>query len=138
MQFHTLIIALAWPQTLCDTQTGGNFVKIVSSCSGHPKACKIIQKKKTKISAFPIFFLVQNIQGDSKLIVLISVGGKEYVMQQQANVSDEQGKFTQKDNPTEEYSSIKYLGSVSESVRMWFSAQQHAEFGEKKTETDFQ
>ena len=37
-----------------DTQTDRHFPKIVKSCSGHPKTCKSIKNRKSKICMKPI------------------------------------------------------------------------------------
>ena len=58
MKFCSLVLELHLPQnishTLSDTQTDRHFPKIVKSCSGHPKTCKSIKKRKSKICMKPI------------------------------------------------------------------------------------
>ena len=48
--------ALEWPQNLGRTQTDSLFVKIVKSCSGHPKTCKFVKNWKPKIFTIPTLF----------------------------------------------------------------------------------
>ena len=57
MKFCSLVLELHLPQNFChrhtDTQThrqtDRHFPKIVKSCSGHPKTCKSIENRKSKI-----------------------------------------------------------------------------------------
>ena len=53
MKFCSLVLELHLPQNFChrhtERQTDRHFPKIVKSCSGHPKACKSIKNRKSKI-----------------------------------------------------------------------------------------
>ena len=62
MKFCSLVLELHLPQNFChthtDTQThrhtDRHFPEIVKSCSGHPKTCKSIKNRKSKIFTKPI------------------------------------------------------------------------------------
>ena len=68
MKFCSLVLELHLPQNFCHThtqthrhtdththrQTDRHFPKIVKSCLGHPKTCKSIENRKSKISTKPI------------------------------------------------------------------------------------
>ena len=57
MKFCSLVLELHLPQNFChthtdrhtDRQTDRHFPEIVKSCSGHPKTCKSIKNRKSKI-----------------------------------------------------------------------------------------
>ena len=55
MKFRALILELHLPQNFCHRHTDRHFPKIVKSCSGHPKTCKSIENRKSKICTKPIF-----------------------------------------------------------------------------------
>ena len=54
MKFCSLVLELHLPQNFCHTHTDRHFPKIVKSCSGHPKTCKSIENRKSKICTKPI------------------------------------------------------------------------------------
>ena len=66
MKFRELVLELHLPQNFCRThtdihthrhthrQTDRHFPKIVKSCSGHPKTCKTIGNRNSKIFENPI------------------------------------------------------------------------------------
>ena len=59
MKFCSLVLELHLPQNVClthtDTQTDRHFPKDISNlCSGHPKTCKSIKNRKSKICTKPI------------------------------------------------------------------------------------
>ena len=66
MKFYSLVLELHLPQNFChthtdtqthrhtDRQTDRHFPEIVKSCSGHPKTCKSIKNRKSRICTKPI------------------------------------------------------------------------------------
>ena len=70
MKFCSLVLELHLPQNFChthtdtqthrhtdtetDRQTDRHFPEIVKSCSGHPKSCKSIKNRKSKICTKPV------------------------------------------------------------------------------------
>ena len=58
MKFRALVLELHLPQNFChthtDTQKDRYCPEIVKSCSGHPKTCKSIENRKSKICTKPI------------------------------------------------------------------------------------
>ena len=54
MKFCSLVLELHLTQNFCHTHTDRHFPKIVKSCSGHPKPCKFIKNRKSKICTKPI------------------------------------------------------------------------------------
>ena len=55
MKFCSLVLELLLPQN-CHTytETDKHFPEIVKSCSGHPKTCKFIKNRKSKICTKPV------------------------------------------------------------------------------------
>ena len=56
MQFHASVFAPEHLQNLCHTQTDRHFIKIMKSCSGHPKTRKSVKNRKSKNFKIPILF----------------------------------------------------------------------------------
>ena len=54
MKFCALVLELHLAQNFCHTQTHRHFPERVKSCSGHPKMCKFIKNRKSKIFTKPI------------------------------------------------------------------------------------
>ena len=62
MKFCSLVLELHLPQNFChthtdtqtDRQTNRHFPEIVKSCSGHPKTCKFVENRKSKICTKPM------------------------------------------------------------------------------------
>ena len=62
MKFCSLVLELHLSQNFCHrhtdsqthTQTDRHFPEIVKSCSGHPKTCKSMKNRKSKICPKPI------------------------------------------------------------------------------------
>ena len=54
MKFCSLVLELYFPQNFCLTHTDRHFPEIVKSCSEHPKTCKSIENRKSKICTIPI------------------------------------------------------------------------------------
>ena len=52
MKFRELVLELHLPQNFCHTHR--HFPEILQSCSGHPKTCKSIKNRKSKICTKPI------------------------------------------------------------------------------------
>ena len=58
MKFRPLVLELHLLQDVChtytDRHTDTHFPEIVKSCLGHPKTCKTIKNRKSKICKKPI------------------------------------------------------------------------------------
>ena len=54
MKLCSLVLELHLLQNFCHTQTDRHFPKMVKSCSRHPKTCKSIKLRKSKICTKPI------------------------------------------------------------------------------------
>ena len=62
MKFCALVLELHLPQNtlaFTDTNTDRHFPEVVKSCSGHPKTCKSIKNRKSKIFPKPILSSIQ-------------------------------------------------------------------------------
>ena len=58
MIFCSLVLELHLPQNFCHIHTGRHFLKIVKSWPGHPKTCKSIKNRKSKIWTKPILSFI--------------------------------------------------------------------------------
>ena len=59
MKSCSLVVELHFPQNFCPhRQTYRHFPKILKWYSGHPKTCKSIKNRKSKISKNPIFLSI--------------------------------------------------------------------------------
>ena len=54
MKFRALVLELHLPQNFCHTHTYRHFPEIAKRCSEHPKTCKSIKNRKSKIFTKPI------------------------------------------------------------------------------------
>ena len=81
MKFCSLVLELHLPQNFChthtDRQTDRHFPEIVKSCSGHPKTCKSIKNRKSKICTKQIFFSI-NIE-ESKKVEDIDISSNTHI-----------------------------------------------------------
>ena len=81
IKFHEVLFINSWTTlatkflslTHTDTQTDWHFPEIVKSCSGHPKTCKSIKNRKSKICTKPILssIYIEESRKHSKLIFFL-------------------------------------------------------------------
>ena len=73
MKFSSLVLELHLPQNFCHThtdQTDRHFPEVVKSCSGHPKTCKFMKNRKSKICTKPILSSIYIEESKKKIIIL--------------------------------------------------------------------
>ena len=95
MKFCSLVLELHLPQNFChrhtdrqtDTQTDRqidrHFPKIVKSCSGHPKTCKSVKNRKSKICTKPILsstFIEESNKSESDNVFSCLLLNKKIIM----------------------------------------------------------